>query len=136
MTIVVLILVILFLGFYTLVVLKQKDWIGAGALACLYSLLIAYALYSSGNCRPTWLSFIGKPMTVGSVMFQEDVAIYVFGIEEGETIPSCVILPWDIQTAQRANQLQIDGAPWEMDENSQEVFHPKPVPPLPPKQVQ
>lgn len=136
MTLFLILMMVVFLGVYTLVVLRQRDWMGVSMLAVVYALLITHTIYSSGMCRPSWLSFANKPLTVVSVMFQEPVAIYVWGMEEGNDQPSCLILPWNMQQAQKANELQLDGAPWELDADEEEPFHPLPVLPLSPKQVQ
>lgn len=137
MTLLIFLLIIISLGAYTLLSLNTKGWRRWASpvfLAGVYGLLITAFLYSSGQCRPTWLGFMNRQMVVTSAEFAENVAIYVWGHEQGNEKPVCVALPWSLVKAKKMNELQIDGVDWELRPEDGDLYpHPKSPQPLPPK---
>jgi hypothetical protein len=132
-------LTLLLLGTYAFFSLKRDGWrryvgpIGFGIWS-----IVSFVNFSNsiGDCVPEWLAFSTK-MDIVAIAYDEHVAIYLWGVQAGK--PKCVALPWSEEQAKEVREGENGGGDleyvWGTGPSGEGSVHPKPQPPLPPKDI-
>ena len=131
-------LVAIMVGGYVLLSLRHdgwRKWVGPGLLGVVLIGSVLVLTQALGRPIPQWAALGALKGDVVNVIYEEDVAIYVW-IKPPNMEPVAIMFPWKLEEAKEIRKAIKDGEPLEFDSNMETPIHPKPIQPLPPKDGQ
>jgi len=131
-------LVAVMIGGYVLLSLRHdgwRKWVGPGLLGIVLIGSLLVLTQTLGRPIPEWATLGTIKGDVVGVVYEEDVAIYVW-VKPDSGEPVAIMLPWKLEEAKKTRKKIKEGEPLEFDSEMETPIHPKPVQPLPPKEEQ
>lgn len=132
---------LLCLGGYSLLSLRQDGWrrkATPALFAIVSTLSLVLMLSAQGSPKPHYLAW--DKYEVIAVKYDEPNNIYLWAVPKGGGEPIGIKLPWKDEEAKQVRRMEMGGGGIMYDgwapEDYDQVFHPKPIPAMPSKEIQ